>query len=279
MYALRTILAATDLTRRSRAVIPRAVQLARDHGAALIVAHAVAPPARGVQRLRLKPAADPAAKAEAEFDRLRAQLSDLDLHFIVSRENPDTLIPSLAQAQGADLIVLGLHQQRRVLDSLRLTTLERITRMAPCPVLIAQAPLARPYRRVLGAITFAPASARALRVAAHLAPDAELHAIHALQLPLSAKLPKADIMASPEMTEAELLRKAFLDFETLPARLARPEIVPGGVHEVLQFRMAELDPDLVVIGSHSGRRDDTLGNYARDLMRAPPTDMLIAKPA
>ena len=279
MYSLHTILAATDLSRRSAAVLPRAARLAQAHGARLIIAHAIEPRVQAVKRFRLAVTKTPLPKAEAEIAKLRAEFPDIVIEAHIATEAPADLVLRLAAEHQVDLIVLGLHLPRRVLETLRLTNLERIAQSVTCPVLIAQNRSAAPYRKVLGAITFGPASARALRVADRIAPEAELHAIHALQLPLSKKLPNADLMTSPEMTEAELLRKAFLDFETLPARLVTPEIIPGGVHEVLDFRIEELKPDLVVIGSHSGRSPTKLGNYARDLMRAPPTDMLIAKPA
>jgi nucleotide-binding universal stress UspA family protein len=278
VYPLRTILAATDFTPRSRAVAGRAGALARQHGARLVLVHALPVRPRPRGRLRLGTAPDPAARAEAEMAALRDSLPDIPLEWRIAAEKPHLLIPRIAQEIDADLIVLGLHLARRVLDAMRLTTLERITRAATCPVLIAHTPDIRPYRRVLGAVTFAPPSAKALEVAQGLAPDAEFHAIHAVQLPLSAKLPLVDVMTCADMKAAEMQRTAFMALKGLPAALQMPEIVPGGVHEVLQFRIAELQPDLVVIGSNSGRDTTSLGNYARDLMRAPPTDMLVAKP-
>jgi len=278
VFQLKTILAATDFTPRSAAVTRRAAQLACAHGARLVLVHAIETRKTKVQRLRLRKPVDPVARADAEMDKLRANCPELDLSCQILQGKPGKLVPELARDIGADLIVLGLHVVRRVLETVRLTNLERITQHAPCPILIAHNQDVRPYRRVLGAITFAPASAKALEIAAAIAPDSSYHAIHALQLPLSAKLPSSDIMKTAEMTEAELLRETFMSFKGLPKSLPLPEIVPGGVHEVLQFRIQELQPDLVVIGSHSGRDPNTLGNYARDLMRAPPTDMLVAKP-
>ncbi|TVR50500.1 MAG: hypothetical protein EA386_00170, partial [Rhodobacteraceae bacterium] len=277
MFDPKTILAATDLTRRSRAVAERAALLARLHGARLVLVHTVEPRKQTVARLSLRKLTDPARNAEAQLQTICAAYPDLDISYRILTGPPATLVPELAEEIGADLIVLGLHLPRRVLETVRLTNLERITQAARCPVLIAHRAQVVPYRRVLGAITFAPASAQALRVAARLAPEAEMHAINALDMALPAKMPAAELMTTSEMTEAELLRDAFMAMDDLPPCLHMPEIVPGGVHEVLQFRMAELQPDLVVIGSHSGRDPENLGNYARDLMREPPTDMLIAK--
>jgi len=277
LFSLNTILAATDLSAQSAAVVPRAAQLARAHQARLILVHALEKrPA--AKRFRLGRKRDPKDAAQARLEALRSDYPDLPITICIEEAEPDALVTRLAQTHGADLVVLGLHKARRVLDTLRLTQLERITQAAKCPVLIAHSPSPAPYRIVLGAVAFAPAAAQALHVASVIAPEAELHAIHALQVPLTAKLPNADLMTGPEMTEAEMLRKAFMDLEITPDRLHLPEIVPGGVHEVLQFRLEELGADLIVIGSQSGRSADRLGNYARDLMRAPPADMLIAQP-
>jgi nucleotide-binding universal stress UspA family protein len=87
-----------------------------------------------------------------------------------------------------------------------------------------------------------------------------------------------DAASDDVLTQAEQMRAAFLASPGLPELAEPPEIVPGGVHEVLAFRQVELNADLVCIGTHSGRDPGQLGHYARDLMRAPPTDLLIAKP-
>jgi nucleotide-binding universal stress UspA family protein len=270
MRPIRTILAATAFDARSRAVVPRAAALAQATGARLIVANAVLPP----KPFRRRPTRDP----QAVLQKLVQDLPGLNVETRLLDAPAAVTIAELARQERADLVVLGLHRRRRLMDTLRLTTMEQITLDVPCPVLIAHTLPVQPYRRVLGAVTFAPASARALGIAAQIAPQADFHAIHALQLALAEKLPGADIDITPSMTEAELLREAFLRFDHVPDQMKRPEIVPGGVHEVLQFRMDELSPDLLVIGSHSGRDPGSLGNYARDLMRAPPADLLIAKP-
>ena len=260
------IVAASDLTQRSREVAGRAAALADRLGTRVILVHFVAP---GTSPTQIETARAALAVARGEA---RAELRILS-------GAPESGIAALCREEGAELVVLGLHRIRPVLDILRLTTMERIVLRAPVPVLIAHTPAARPYRTVLSSTDFAPACAAALAAAARLAaPDAEFHAIHALQLPLRDKFSATDVEHSRAMTAAQGLRTAFLAMPGLPARLHRPEIVPGGVHEVLSFRLEELQPDLLAIGTHSGRDPATLGNYARDLMRQPPTDVLVAKP-
>lgn len=261
-----TIIAASDLTPRSRAVAGRALALAPRLGARVILVHCVGPGAA--------PAAIEKARAA-----LRAALDGGQAEVRILTGPPETAIPLLCREEQAVLLVIGLHRVRPVLDLLGLTTMEKIVLRAPVPVLIAHTPPSHAYQTVLSSTDFAPACAAALAAAARIAlPEAEFHAIHALQLPLRDRLSPGQLEDSRAMTTAEALRRAFQTMPELPERLHPPEIVPGGVHEVLSFRLEELQPDLLAIGTHSGRDPNALGNYARDLMREPPTDVLVAKP-
>lgn len=250
-----SVIAATDLSDRSSSVAARARQLARSPGARLLLAH--------VRDERKRPGAE-----EGDLTQAAAAAGADGVRLLTGDAGP--ALAALAREVGAGLIVLGLHRERRVLDLLRLTTMEKIVLAAPCPVLIAQLPPERPYRQVLLATDFSAGSAAALIAAARLAPEAEFHAIHALQVPLGRDRDAA-------FARAEEARAAFLATPGLPTLAEPPEIVPGGVHAVLAFRREELGAELLAIGAQSGKDPDALGNYARDLMRAPPTDVLVAK--
>jgi len=253
--------------------------LAQALGVPLVLATVIPPSSSGTERFRLGRRKLTLESAPAQLESLATTLAGCDITIVVRQGPVAATIAQLASDHGAGLVVLGLHKERMVLDTLRLTTMEQITLAVPCPVLVAHRQDVTPYRRVLGAVTFAPASAHAMATAARLAPDAEFHAIHALEMTSRDRRAGTSLHDSAVMTEAELLRDAFMQMPNLPPALHRPEIIPGGVHEVISYRIDELQPDLLVIGSHSGRNPNTLGNYARDLMRAPPTDLLIAKPA
>lgn len=263
---MATIIAASDLTPLSREVPGRALALAEQLGARMILVHAL-------------PAHASAAQVDAARAALTAALDGRPAEVRVLSGPPDQALRAVCLAEEAGLVVLGLHRFRRVMDILGLTTMERIVLHAPAPVLIAHTSAARPYRTVLSSTDFAPACAAALEAAARIAtPDAEFHAIHALQLGLRDKFSHGGVEASRAMTTAQALCRAFLTMPGIPAGLHPPEIVPGGVHEILKYRLEELRPDLLAIGTHSGRDPETLGNYARDLMREPPTDVIVAKP-
>ena len=267
------IIAATDLTERSEGVAARASLIAAEFGAEIIHVHVLAAGASAARE------ADARARITALLDETPAAGRGRVAHDIrILRGRPEGALAALVEETGAGLLLLGLHRVRPMLDLLRLTTMERIVLRADVPVLVARGLPAGPYEKVLASVDFAPACAAALAAAARIAPRAEFHAIHALKLELREKFAPGDLAHSRALTQAEALRAAFLAMPGLPAGLHLPEIVPGGVHEVLEFRLAELEPDLLTIGTHSGRDPATLGNYARDLMRAPPTDILVAKP-
>ena len=268
-----TVIAATDLSDRSAQVAARARALARTPHAQMLLAHV-----RGDETRKL-----PQDELEATLHEIAAESGADGVRLL---DGPvQTALADLALAEAAGLIVLGPHRERRVLDLLRLTTMERVVLAAPCPVLITRQPVHRAYRQVLLATDFSTASAQALICAARVAPDAEFHAIHALQVPLGRE--KAAMQA-----RAEQAREAFLALPGLPPLAEPPEIVEGGVHQVLAFRHRELDADLLCLGTQSDVPADepsaksaakpaapSLGNYARDLLRVPPSDVLIASAA
>lgn len=250
-----SVIAATDLTELSAEVPARARQLAQSPGARVVLAHVAA-------EGRKRP-----PELETQLEALASE-TGADAVRILGGEAGGALA-ALATTEEAGLIVLGLHRKRRVLDVLRLTTMERIVLTAPCPVLIAQSPAARPYQTVLLATDFSPASAAALISAARVAPLARFHAIHALVVPIGRD-------AGAAMTRAEEARAAFLATPGLPDLAGPPEIVEGGVHAVLAYRLEELQPDLLCLAARSASDSRILNPYARDLMRAPPCDVLVA---
>jgi nucleotide-binding universal stress UspA family protein len=201
---MTTIIAASDLTDRSQHVPGRAIDLATKLGARVLLVHVASPGA-------------PALRNEDARRRMQAQLDEAptppgpDVEIRVVNGRPELVIPDIAAQEGAELLILGLHRVRPVLDLLRLTTLERIVLRATPPVLIAHTPASRPYRTVLAATDFSPACAAALAAAARLAPDATFHAIHALQLPLMEKLGPHDVENSSAMIQASPCAMRFCE--------------------------------------------------------------------
>ena len=178
---MRTLLVATDLSARSERALERALALAREAGAALVVVHVVdddlptaladahADAARGTLAERCdalaagqRPAAD-AGKGEVTIEVLRGR--------------PHTEIRAAATRHGAELIVVGEHRRDGWRDMFRGTTAERVVRTCGVPVLLVREPVTAPYRRVLAAVDFSVFARRAVECALRLLPDASYEMI------------------------------------------------------------------------------------------------------
>jgi nucleotide-binding universal stress UspA family protein len=192
-------------------------------------------------------------------------------------------LPDIAEDLDASLIVLGLHRARGFVDLIRQTTMERLVRGSRRPVLIVRDPVLYDYGRVLAPVDFGPSSAEAVRVAARIAPTADIHMVHALHIPFSGLTAAAarEAYVTRLTAEAEAERKAWLARALLPKAAGLPEIVEGSLHQVFTAQIAQRQPDLVAIGAHArtGAAPLILGSFANDLMRALPCDLLVARPA
>lgn len=85
-----------------------------------------------------------------------------------------------AAALSADLVVIGMHRKRGLVDLVSAGTAARIVSRLPMPTLIAAHAMRGPYQRVLVAIDFEKSASAALSTAAEWFPRATLEIVHAL---------------------------------------------------------------------------------------------------
>lgn len=112
------------------------------------------------------------AQGERELDeRLRAHIEEADLpasqvrYHVIQDSAPHRAITRLGDTLGADLIVLGSHRPRRLLDGVPGSTADRVLRISSRPCLVVNAALHSPPRRLLIATDLSPTADRALHVA------------------------------------------------------------------------------------------------------------------
>src|SRR5690606_12744474 len=93
-----------------------------------------------------------------------------------------------AAARDADLLVMGDRGANPVRDALLGTTAERLLWRSSCPALIVRRPAHLDYRRVVVAADGSPEISELLEAAAAVAPAAEVHAVHAADIPLDRRV-------------------------------------------------------------------------------------------
>lgn len=271
---MKLILVATDLSERSDRALERAFALAEQTGAALKLLHvtdgdlpeeiAKIHQHEALQRLTTLTAARPQIET-----RIEAAIDD-----------PMSYIHTVAEAQDADLIVLGAHRRRPLTDMFFSTTMERLVRASRRPVLLVSQATAGAYRRPLCGIDLSPASAAAARMAAHLAPEAEIASFFAYHVPFHSMAGgELEQRLAPFLAEAKAELDAWTKTADLPERFQKPEPVMAGVRQALDRAMAVNKPDLLAVGAH-GRSSlslNLLGSFTQELLREPLCDTLVVR--
>jgi len=272
------LIVATDLSPRADRAVARAFDLAGRLGSALTLL-TVIDEALPEEMARQMQAAAEERLIRFAASRKAAEAVRHETRVVIG--DPVGAISAAAATEQADLLVLGLHRPRPFLDMLRETTMERIVRLQDRPVLLVTDPVDHPYKTVLAALDFGPASTNALRLGAELAPEAALHGVNAVHVPYKGYSPAAGVAgtSAPFLREARDSYHLWRDQAPLPDRLGEVELVEGAVEGVVRSRAAKLGCDLLCLGAHGrvGSAPALLGSLTNDLIRTPPCDLLIAR--
>lgn len=154
------ILAATDFSTRSQRALRRAGLLAQASGGELTLVHVVdddQPP-------------DLVALERREAERILgeqigaiAELRGLPSRALVVAGDPFDGILRAAASTRADLVVMGAHRKQLLRDILVGTTIERVIRTGPFPVLMVNKEADQPYRTALATVDMSEPSVNAIR--------------------------------------------------------------------------------------------------------------------
>ncbi|RSV14783.1 universal stress protein [Sphingomonas sp. ABOLG] len=283
----RRILLATDLSHRSDRALDRSVQLAHQWGATLVIVHAIEEKLDEYHHIygwddlpSWRRSTDPCNTVR---NRLRRDLADegfgLDVNVIVQRGTPSQIVLEAAQAQHADLIVAGVSGSQ-LLERMWLgSTVDRLIRKSPVPLLVVRDRAFAPYPRVVVATDFAPPSRASLETAATWFADANMVLFHAYDVPFASYLSREEInrqfdalgidAANKFLTEADLQGIASSSIDRL---------IEHGSPEVLLRDYGEKSTrHLVVVGSHGGGiiYETLIGSTARKIIDSVPGDVLL----
>jgi len=280
------ILVATDFSSRSDRALRRATLLARDLGRPLVLVHVVD-----------DDQPDRAVKAGREAATLLLHEQAQTLHRIDGVECTTRIVEGDAFEAIADaaaqfaaaLVVVGPHRRRPLKDVFVGTTAERVIRTSRCPVLVAGAVPAGPYRHLLLAVDLSPASAEVIRAVRALEIDrkAAVTVVHAFDA--SEDLRRARAISDADSRRQLLDQARARAAEALDAFLAGLGFEPGvrlvrlndsSAGQVVSDTAAELAADLVVIGTHgrSGLSKLMLGSVAQEVLQVSTVDVLAIPP-
>jgi universal stress protein E len=280
------ILAATDFSTRSARGLRRAGLLAQARGAELALLHVVEDdqPNELVDIERRE-----AERILAELIDVMAELRGTQCRAMVVAGDPFEGILRTAEATKADLIVMGAHRKQLLRDIFVGTTIERVIRTGPYPVLMVNNEVRQLYRYALAAVDMSEPSANAIRAAkvTGVIGDEGVTLLHAF-LPLGkGKMSMAGIdrAAIDKYGASERQRAidelvAFLAAHKLDGPKWSLRVEEGGAFEVISRAVVEMRPDLLVIGTHgrSGLCKVLLGSVTEEALRSLAVDILAVPP-
>ncbi|MGJ7458195.1 universal stress protein [Halomonas sp. MA07-2] len=277
----QTLLFACDLSAENRAAFARALRLAGEQGARLDVIHVLDPylPRRVLHDLEAAVVAD-----------MQAMLTDIREDYALPE--PQVLLQTVAGSPYAeiireaherevDMIILGAHRKRGQPDLVAGTTLARVLRSAPCPVLTVSHLASQEWQDILVPVDFSLTSRHTLRETLKRFPEARLTLLHAWDIPGERELgSNGDYAHWRDREVARLRTQLERETEQLMAELDDvPELElvleQGDPLEVLMTRLRRQPPDLLALGSRGqlGRQSPII----EQLLAEPHCDIMLCR--
>ena len=283
----RSILLATDLGARSDRALDRAVQLAKGWQSPLVVATVIEAGAGRIDLMALRDppdwyrGEDPEQVAERQLlEAMSAQ--GVDAEFRVERGPPGVRLLEVAEAEGCDLVVAGVARHESLGRAVLGSTVDRLARRSPVPVLVVRGRVQGPYRRMLVASDWSASAEHAMRTAMAMFPQSAITVLHGYEVPMAGLMD-----TTREQMLAAVRDQALADGREFIAR-CQP---PGGVGSVslvvergdpsLLMRMyaSQYPVDLAVVATQgrSALLDVMLGSVAQRLLEDLPLDTLVVR--
>ena len=282
-----TILLATDLGARSDRALDRAVWLARAWNAKLVVMTVIDANAVEARRIVLRDPPvwyreqDPQALAARHLLE-DASAQDVPVEVRVEQGEAVERILAVAAQIDAGLIVTGVARYEALGRVALGSTVDRLVRRSPRPVLVVRQRTRGGYRRMVAASDWSDSSREALRAATTLFPDLGVDLLHGLEVPRLGMLDATrDAVLDTALAQARADGEAFIADCHPPGGASRITLlVERGDPAVLLPLYAEQFPvDLAVVGTHgrSALFDIVLGSTALRLLEVSPLDTLVVR--
>lgn len=287
MVAIRSVVAATDLSAPARRAVDRAARVCATAIAPLTLVHAVNASALSELRRWLDTGEDIERSilddVRARMHELATQIGaryriDVDPQTVTGRAVDE--ITRLADDRHADLIVTGTLGTGLFRYHLVGSTAERVAKKSARPVLMVRQPARDAYRRVLVPVDFSRWAAPSIEIATAVAPDAHFLLVHCVNMPFEGRMHlvgvdgsvvdgyREDARDDARRRLAELASRAGLAHDRWTP------LTPTRLDPWMAIVQAEQeqDCDLIVIGKH-GR------NVVEEFWLGSTTGMVIAEGA
>lgn len=287
---MKTLLLATDLNANSDRAFERALKLAKEKNAKLIIFHVTSAFPDDKRKkwadYHLQNAEELIRSFLSEYEE--SKLLDVSIEVVPGGE-PFSLIIEKAHSCDADLILMGLHGKSKFMDLFLGTTVARVMRKGMKPILMVRNKPIGAYRKIISGIDFSVGARAALRTAMSLSPTAHFHLFHAFDIPVTVDSMALVYSEMHDVTE-NAHKKSFESFiqaekefliDTYGGISAQitSKLEQGEAASLLIQHTRNYEAELLTIGGH-GKQDflsAAIGGTAEYILSHPPCDVLVAK--
>lgn len=281
---VHNLLLAIDLSSRCDRASNRAAQLAQAWKAKLLVVHAIDPAyavryAKMTQELPSWRHPEDYRTVAARRLSMDLEVDKIDAEVYVTEGMPHEIVLEAARRENSNLVITGLGRDESLARIQLGSTLDKLLQELPVPLLTVRRRVRGPYRHVVVATDFSPASRPALETAMRWFGDAQLTLFHAYE---GAGLGGDALANDAWNTIANDQCDSFLAEMALePSAMHRlHRVIDRGHPKVLLCDyVSHKEIDLVVLGTHgrSGFLKTMLGSTAESLLHLLECDTMVVR--
>jgi universal stress protein E len=279
---MRRLLCATDLLPKSESAIDRAGILAHEMDADLSLLHVVSPTASERILEQSLQIAIARMKSRARPPMWRGGPMP---NVLVRTGNPARLIIDTVAEEKPDVLIVGPHRKRGVVDALEGTIAQKVLSARKCALLMVQRPAEAQYSNVLLALDLSADSSGVVRTAESLLVNADARAtvVHACESQYDVTLLPPEVanvvVSRPHSSQhaAAIAIHDLLNKESTNSSRYEIAISEGRPVATLERAIEFHRPDLLILGTRGNGplRRALLGSVANQLLKIVGCDVLV----
>jgi nucleotide-binding universal stress UspA family protein len=283
MKKLKRIVVGLDVIEKSNNVLKRALSIANENKASLLIVHAVRTPWLatpsyfgskdiGIDKERIT------KKIEKKIKTLNREFN-VPCFVFVKEGNADDIILYESKLNQADMIVIGGHSKSKGRKGFLGTTAQKVANKSHLPVLIVKNSVKTPYKKIIAPTDFEMQSKQSVLFAKNIFPTSKINIVNAFET-IYMEGPYAvvgrDLSQYNDVAKscAKKDLKEFMKYVSVK----KGEVIDGELYtkEALINYIKEGSYDLVVVGSRgTAGVNALLGSVATYILRESSSDVLV----
>lgn len=280
---MKKFLVATDLSARSDRAMERAIKLAKNQNASLVIVHVID---EDTPRPLIEEVKKIANQEIENFIKNKINNVEYSIKIIVGRAHKS--IFNIVKEENIDLVILGMHRHADEGQVMIGKVIERVVKSSMRPVLVVKNRSESDYNNILIAVDFNIHSKKSLKLALTMFPKSSFNLVHSYHTPvfLGGIAENTNIdqefkdSCSEEIDEmiAEAIAKVSKQLEQKEVNFKiNKKVLKGAIFNILNEEVLYEKSELLVLGTRgkTGISKALSLNVTEKILANPPSDILV----